>query len=348
MKREKYLISEDATIGQAIAAIDWSDQKIALVVDDNVGLLGTVTDGDVRRAILRGVDLESPAREIMNRSPTVANSGDSDESVLALMKRERLHQIPFVNEEGRVVGIKTIDDIMADAGQDNLVVLMAGGLGTRLRPLTDKRPKPLLELGSKPLLETILKSLTKYGFRRFFISVNYKAEMVKAYFGDGSRWNVDIRYIEEDERLGTGGALTLLPEKPTAPFLVMNGDLLTNINFRHLLDYHHHQSCKVTMCVCDYENQIPYGVVGIENQRVAALMEKPVQRYFINAGIYVLEPEVLSQLPTGEVFDMTTLIDRLVADKSEVAVFPIREFWLDIGHHEDYERAAGHYRKLFT
>ena len=205
----------------------------------------------------------------------------------------------------------------------------------------------MLEVGNKPLLETILETLIGYDFQRFFITVNYKAEMVMDRIGDGSRWGVEVGYIEEDKRLGTAGALAHLPEAPTAPLLVMNGDLLTNLNFRHLLTYHVEQGCKATMCVREYATQMPYGVVDVENQRVTAIKEKPVKRDFINAGIYVLEPEVVANLPRDTALDMTSVFETIVADGGDVAVFPIREFWLDIGKHEDYASADGHYDRLF-
>ena len=341
------LLGKTATIRDAIAAIDVAAHQIALIIDDDRRLLGTISDGDVRRAILRGVDLASPAREIMNEAPTVVRSGESREAVLALMKQRLFHQIPVIDDDGRVVGLETIEGLMGGHGDENWVVLMAGGLGTRLRPHTDETPKPLLKVGNKPLLETILENFVEYDFRRFYISVNYHADKVKDYFGDGSRWDVSIRYVEESRPMGTGGALSILPEVPTSPLLVMNADLLTKLNFRHLLDYHRDQACPATICVREHETQIPYGIVDVRDQRVARFQEKPIQRHFINAGVYVLEPSVVADLPKDRDFDMPKLIDTVMAKGEDVAVFPVREFWLDIGQHEDYAQAHTQYDQHF-
>ena len=342
------LITDDGSIRDAIAAIDGGTHQIALIVGKNQELLGTITDGDVRRAILRGVALEAPATEIMTAKPIAARSGDSRNALLSLMRNKNVQQLPLLDSESRVVGIETLDQLINAGNEDNIVVLMAGGLGSRLRPLTDDVPKPLLEVGSKPLLETILEQLVGHGFRRIYVAVNYLAQAVKNHLGDGSAWGTEIRYLEEEKRMGTAGALALLPETPESPVLVMNGDLLTNVNFRHLLSYHEEQGCSVTMCVREHIDQFRYGVVDIEENRVSAIREKPTRRHFINAGIYALEPDVLPFVPRDEYFDMTSLIETLTRNGKETAVFPIREFWLDIGRHEDYQEAAASYDRHFT
>lgn len=342
------LITENGTIRDAIAAIDSGTQQIALIVGENQELRGTITDGDVRRAILRGVALESPASDIMTPNPIAAKSGDSRNVLLSLMRNKKVHQLPLLDSNGCLVGIETLDQLINAGNEDNIVVLMAGGLGNRLRPLTDDVPKPLLEVGSKPLLETILEQLASHGFRRIYIAVNYLAQAVKEHLGDGSAWGTEIRYLEEEKRMGTAGALALLPESPSSPLLVMNGDLLTNVNFRHLLSYHEEQGCPVTMCVREHVDQLRYGVVDIEENRVSSIHEKPTRRHFINAGIYVMDPDVLPHVPRDEYFDMTSLIESLIQDGKQTAVFPIREFWLDIGRHEDYQEAAASYDRHFT
>ena len=343
----KTLVTETATIREAIAVIDSGQLQIALVVDERGRLLGTVTDGDVRRAILRGASLEAPVQEIMSTAPTTARESDSRETMLALSKGKQVHQLPLLDESGCVVGLQTIDHILNAKEQDGIAVLMAGGPGSRLRPLTDTTAKPLLEVGQKPLLEIILESLIGHGFRRFYIAVNYKAEQVKDFVGNGERWGVDVRYLEEPERQGTAGALGLLPERPTAPFLVMNADLLTNINFGQLVAYHAEQKCMATLCVREQSTQIPYGVVEFDRNRFLSIQEKPVHKYFINTGIYVLNPEILDYVAPATYLDMPDLIETAQRDSHEMAVFPIREFWLDIGRHEDYESASGYYEKLF-
>jgi len=310
-------------------------------------LLGTVTDGDIRRGILRGVLLDEPIHKIMRTNPTVAHLEDKPEDLYALMKLKQLRQIPILDDHGRVISVEFYDFIALSSQLDNWVVLMAGGLGTRLQPLTDDCPKPLLEVGGRPILQTILESCIKHGFNRFYLSVNYKAKMVEDYFGNGSRWGVDIRYIREDKRMGTAGALSLLPERPTKPFLVMNGDLLTKVNFKQLLDFHLEYCAQATMCVRDYDFQVPYGVVKIQQHRLVDIEEKPAQKFFVNAGIYVLEPEVLDMIPKDEFYDMPSLFMKLVALHHETIVFPIREYWLDIGNKVDFEQAIGDFSEVF-
>jgi dTDP-glucose pyrophosphorylase/predicted transcriptional regulator len=344
---KKVLVSPDASIRDAIRIIDQGALKIALVVDGENRLVGTVSDGDVRRGILGCCDLESAVSGIMNSSPSVAGKNDGREKILALMRQKQIHQIPLVDEEGVLIGLEVIDSLLNMGRRENWVVLMAGGLGSRLKQLTAGTPKPLLMVGDKPILETILDNFIEHGFSRFFISVNYKSEMIEEYFGDGSRWGVRIEYLREDRKLGTAGALGLLPEKPSAPVLVMNGDLLTKVNFRHLLDFHTEQLSFATMCVREYDFQVPYGVVRLDRHRLLSIEEKPVQRFFVNAGIYVLDPDVLEAIPHSAYLDMPSLFGDLVARKKETAVFPIREYWLDIGRMDDFERAQADFAEVF-
>lgn len=342
------LISPDTTILKAIEIIDASSLQIVLVVNEKGQLLGTVTDGDVRRAILRGITLDMPVRDIMFQSPTVAGSHETRDAIVAKMKAKQLRQIPLVDQNGCVIGLDIWDDLIAVPERDNIVVLMAGGLGSRLGELTKDCPKPLLRVGDKPVLETILENCKEYGFSRYYISVNYKAGMVKEYFGDGSRWGVDIRYIEENKRLGTAGALGLLPEIPASPLLVMNADVLTKINFKHLMEFHEEHQSIATMCVREYEFQVPFGVVQVDDHRLTDILEKPVHRLFVNAGIYVLDPEAIDLVPRNDYFDMPFLFEALLQKKKEVTAFPIREYWLDIGRMDDLEKAKGEYSEVFS
>jgi len=306
------LISPNTTIMKAIEIIDAGSLQIALVVNDSNKLVGTVSDGDVRRAILKGIDLDRPVSGIMFTEPTVASCHESREALLVTMKTKQLRQIPLVDQNGCVVGLDSWDDLISIQERDNMVVLMAGGLGTRLGELTTDCPKPLLRVGNKPVLETILENCIEYAFKRFYISVNYKADMVKEYFGDGSRWGVDIRYIEEKKRLGTAGALSLMPEVPTMPLLVMNADVLTKINFKHLMEFHEDNKSVATMCVREYEFQVPFGVVQLDSHRLKNILEKPVHQFFVNAGIYVLNPEAVSMVPKNNYFDMPALFEKLL------------------------------------
>jgi len=342
------LLARESTILDAIKKIDTSSLQIALVVDENNKLLGTVTDGDIRRGILKGISLSESVQRIMNPSPVVSRVGEGREIALAAMQRKRLHHIPIVDEDGRVMGLETLDEVIQSGTRPNRVVLMAGGPGNRLHPLTADCPKPMLKVGNKPLLETILENFLEYGFRHFYISVNYMADVVKAHFGDGSRWGADICYLQENQKLGTAGGLSLLPETPTESLLVMNGDLLTKVNFSQLLEFHSSHHAQATMCVREYDFQVPYGVVKIHNQRITRIDEKPIQRFFVNAGIYVLEPESLNLIPSNSYFDMPTLFEKMIAEKRDTAVFPIREYWLDIGQVADYDRANIEFVQLFS
>ena len=343
----KVLVSSDITIRETIRVIDSGALKIALVVNDGNRLIGTVTDGDIRRGILRGCSLEDRVAEVMNATPTIAIQNEGREKILMLMRQKQVFQIPIVDGDGSLVGLEVLENILETPRHDNWVVLMAGGLGTRLKPLTDEIPKPLLKVGGKPILETILENFLEYGFTRFYISVNYRAELIEEYFGNGSRWGAEIQYLREDRKLGTAGALGLLPARPAAPVLVMNGDLLTKVNFQQLLDFHLEHRAQGTMCVREYDFQVPYGVVKLDKHRIYSIEEKPVQRFFVNAGIYVLEPDVLDLIPKNAYFDMPTLFEKLVEQQKETAVFPIREYWLDIGRIDDFERAKGEFGEVF-
>lgn len=343
---KKAIVLPTASVRDTIRTIDQGAIQIAFVVDHAEHLLGTVTDGDIRRAILRGVSLDDEAKKVMNPHPVTASSAMSREAIMEIMRQKLIHQIPIVDQAGCIVDVELLDNLLQREQPQNWVVLMAGGLGSRLRPLTDETPKPLLKIGNKPLLEIILENFIEQGFKKFYFSVNYKAEMVESYFGGGSRWGAEIRYLRETERMGTAGALSLLPERLAQPMIVMNADLLTKLNFRQLLNFHNEHKAKATMCVREYDFQVPYGVVSIENTRITAIDEKPVQRFFVNAGIYVLEPETLELIPTSRFYDMPELFAAMIERQWESAVFPIREYWLDVGRLEDFQRANGEYPGL--
>ena len=336
---QQLLIAPAASIRDAIARIDSGNAQIALVVDGNGVLVGTVTDGDVRRGILRGLSLEDPVSLVMNKTPTTGNPSEDRTAFLGLMKRRLLHQIPLVDNDGRVVGLETLDELLRPDRRDNPVVLMAGGMGTRLRPLTDEVPKPMLQIGDKPILESILESFAEYGFWQFYIAVNYKAEVIERHFGKGDKWDVQIEYIREDKKLGTAGPLSLLPAAPQSPILVMNADILTRVNFSYLLDFHERSLAAATVCIREYKHTIPYGVVHMTENDLTGIEEKPIHRSMVSAGIYVLEPETLNRLPKGGHYEMPELLQGLVNDGKKLAGFPIHEYWLDIGRLEDLERA---------
>lgn len=342
------LLDHKGSLADAIRTLEATPYKICLIVDERQRLLGTITDGDVRRAILRGISLDAPARGAMMTTPTTGGLGDSQDALRELMARLDLSQIPLLDTEGRVAGLITRKSLVhAGEPRENWIVLMAGGLGSRLRPLTEDIPKPLLKVGHKPLLETILETLRSHEFRNFYISVNYKAEMIKAHFGDGEKWKCAIRYLEESDRLGTAGALGLIPDRPTKPLLVMNGDVLTNVDFSSLLDFHVEQRSKATMCVREFDFQVPYGVVNIDEHRITGIVEKPIHSFFVNAGIYVIEPELLDLVPRAGGFDMPDLFATALEKGVPTAAFPIREYWTDIGRIDDFHRANGDYDSIF-
>jgi len=341
------LISPDTPLVGAIDIIDALGLQIALVINENGQLLGTVTDGDIRRAILKKLGLDTPVNQIMNRQPQFIHQHTSRENALLLMKSKKIRQIPVLDDDNRVVGLEIADELLKPSLRDNWVILMAGGLGKRLQPLTESCPKPLLKVGNKPVLETVLESFIEQGFRHFYIAVNYKAEMIIQHFGDGSQWNVEIRYLHERQQLGTAGALSLLPSQPDHPLLLMNGDILTKINFGQLLDFHQKNLTPATICIKEQYNQIPYGVVTIKQNRLQQIDEKPLQHFFINAGLYVFNPEILNLIPSDTYLDIPELIHRLMQNRQEIAVFPIREYWIDIGHIDDYEKANNEFAEVF-
>lgn len=342
------LIGPDTPVLDALKSIDRGALRIALVVDGEGRLLGTVTDGDVRSGLLRGVGLQAPASQVMCATPTAAREDADPAEIMALMRERDILQIPLLDSHGRVAGLKVLKDLLSPPERGNRVVLMAGGLGSRLGQLTANRPKPLIEVGRKPILETILENFIRHGFRNFYFSVNYLAEMIEGHFGDGSRFGARIEYLRENKRLGTAGALSLLPEPPAEPFFVMNGDILTNVDFGRLLDFHLGSGAEATMCVREYEFQVPYGVVRAEGDRLVRIEEKPVHRSFVNAGIYVLDPAALARVPADAFFDMPQLFERIVESGRDAAVFPIREYWLDIGRGDDLERAREDYQRHFA
>lgn len=343
----KVLVRPDTTILEAIKAIDAGGIQIAIIADSAGTLLGTVTDGDVRRGLLAGIGTDQPVRLIMNPKPRILKHGYTREAAIEMMRRLSIHQLPVVNAENQITGIELFDDLVAPREEHTWVVLMAGGLGTRLRPLTENLPKPMIPVGGRPLLETIVRNFETQGYRRIFLSVNYKSEIIREHFGDGLKFGVSIEYLTEDKRMGTAGALSLLPSLPLGPVIVMNGDLLTSVNFRHLVDFHRQQGARATMCVREYSFQVPYGVVKTEGSRLIALEEKPVHNFFVNAGVYVIDPSALVLLPPDTPFDMPQLFEAIASNGGTTSVFPIHEYWLDIGRIDDLERAQDDFRKVF-
>lgn len=345
---KEVLVTPNASIESALSVLDRGALRVVLVVDGTGRLLGTITDGDVRRGMLRRVSLDSPVSEIMCAAPTIAAPGTSRAECLSLMERVHLLHLPLVDEAGTLVGLETLDGLLQPPRRDNPAFLMAGGFGTRLHPMTRGLPKPLLKIGKKPLLEHILDSLIAQGLHRFFISLHYMPEMIRAYFGDGERWGVDIRYIQEDAPLGTAGALSLLPHAEIdTPLLMLNGDLLTTVDYGELLEFHTAYDSAATLCVTRYEHRVPYGVVISDDHVVRSIEEKPAHEWFINAGIYVLSPDVVNRVPFARRLDMPELISHEIACGSGVNAFPLREYWLDVGRMAEFEKAQQDVGALF-
>jgi len=347
MNLKKIKLSPKATIKDALKIIDSGAIKLALVVDENDKLLGTITDGDIRRAILKGKDLNDIIEDVYFKNPLTVSIDESKENIINLCISKKIYQIPVVDKEGRVVKIMLLDELLKPKTYPNKVILMVGGLGTRLRPLTEKTPKPMLNVGGKPILQTIVEKFASYGFKNIIMCVNYKSHIIQDYFGDGSRFGVNIEYVLENKRMGTAGALSLLKEKPKEPFFVMNGDILTNVNFENMLEYHIQNKAIATMAVREYDFQVPFGVVKMENNEIKKIEEKPLYKFFVSAGIYLLNPECIDYIPKDEFYDMPTLFEKLIENNKKTISFPLREYWLDIGRIEEYEKAQIEYKKVF-
>jgi dTDP-glucose pyrophosphorylase/CBS domain-containing protein len=337
-------ILKDQTIREAIQAIDRNLKGIVLVTDSDRRLIGTVTDGDVRRAVLEGVSLDSPVSTLLKRkaasytTPVTVPLGTDRATVLQLMHDHVVHQVPVLDSEGKVADLVTMDDLFPDQVLPLQAVIMAGGFGKRLHPLTESTPKPMLPVGDRPLMERMIDQLRQAGIRRVNVTTHYLPEKISDHFGDGSAFGVELNYVTEDSPLGTAGALGLMTA-PSEPLLVINGDLLTRVNFRAMLAYHRDHKADLTVAVRQFGLQVPYGVIESDGVAVTGLKEKPLVNFLVNAGMYLLEPAVYDYIDNGERSDMPDLIHRLIAAKKTVVTFPIHEYWLDIGHYDDYLRA---------
>ncbi len=344
---EKSCVTSDMSLVQVLRVINDSSMQLALVVDDSGRLLGLVTDGDMRRALLRGAGMSDAVSTFMNPNPLVFHGNQKKSYVIRQMQRLELRQAPIVDDDNIVVGFYELQELLTKKERTNPVIIMAGGLGTRLRPLTDECPKPLLKVGNKPILETILESFIENGFSRFYFSVNYRSEMIEEHFGDGSRFGVDITYIHENERMGTAGALSLLPEKFKEAAIVMNGDILTKMDFGEFIDFHERQNSAATMAAREMSYQIPYGVVRYEGEDMTGIVEKPSHTFYVNAGMYVLSPEAISRVDKKAFLDMPDLFTKLIQEELAVKIYPVCEYWMDIGKMDDFRQAQIDYPGIF-
>lgn len=336
-------VAPSATLLQTIEAINRGAKQISLVVDADGKLLGTVTDGDIRRGLLRGLGVEAPVTQVMNTKPHTATIDDNGRDVMTREIPHMIHQVPVIDAAGKLLGMFTDADLTATVERSTPVVLMAGGKGVRLHPLTHTVPKPMLPIGDTPIIEIILRKLKSQGFKNIFISVNYLADVIETHIKDGAWLGLNVQYLHEDKPLGTAGALAQLSGKFSEPFIVMNSDLLTNCDFTQVIQFHQKQNATATLGVREYQFQIPYGVVNIEGTEVESISEKPIHRSMVSAGIYALDPSALSLIPKDEFTDMPTLLDLVRARGERVVAFPIHESWLDIGRHDDLAEARNNH-----
>ena len=337
------LVGPSATLRDVIIALDKSALQIAMIVDDAQQLLGTITDGDVRRALLRGKDMEAPVASIMSTDPTVVTKDIGRQAMLDLMQANRISQLPVVNDKQQVVGLHVWDEINSRKAHKNTIVIMAGGLGKRMQPYTKNCPKPMLEVAGKPILEHIIQRAVADGFYSFVISLFYLPKIIKDYFGDGSKWNCSISYICEVSPLGTAGALSLLNPNPEMPFIVTNGDVLSDISFSDILNFHQENTASATMAVRKHELQNPFGVVHTDGINIVGFEEKPIQSSNVNAGIYVLNSDAVELLKHDETCDMPMLFDRLSRAGHSTIVYSMHEVWMDVGRPEDLRLARAEY-----
>lgn len=331
---DNVLVRTGASTRDVLALIDANHAGIAIVVDRDGRLVGTVTDGDVRRAILRGLSLDEPVTAVMCDRPIAASEDANDSALVDLLNLHRISQLPVVDGSGRPTGLFHVSDALVPTRMFAGAVVMAGGEGRRLRPLTDTIPKPLAEIGGRPMIERIIESIATIGVQQIYVAVNYKANLIIDRLGDGSALGVQIEYLHESERLGTAGALSLLPTRPAGPILVMNGDVLTKVPLDELFRYHYRHRCSVTMCAVEYKVRVPFGVIETAGALVTGLAEKPSFRFLCNAGIYAMDPDVLHLAQEPHPLDMTDLVERVVANGQPVGAFPITEQWLDVGNPE--------------
>jgi dTDP-glucose pyrophosphorylase len=335
------ILPANSTIEHAIRNLEQAAIRIVLVVNEAHELEGTLSDGDIRRGLLKGLNLNSPIKSVIHRNALVVPPDMGRELVLQLMVANKIQQIPVVNEQHHVVGLHLWDEITTPPVRPNLMVIMAGGMGKRLRPHTENCPKPLLAVAGKPMLEHIIERAKLEGFSHFVLAIHYLGHMIEDYFGHGERLGVRIDYLREQSPLGTAGALGLLNPRPETPFVVTNGDVITDIRYGELLDFHIRYNAIATMAVRVHEWQHPFGVVQTQGVDIVGFEEKPVARSHINAGVYALEPDALSSLAADAHCDMPILFERLQAKAKRTVAYPMHEPWLDVGRPDDLRLANG-------
>ncbi len=335
---EGVCLPPDATMRQAIEALEGNGRGIVLVVDGEGKLMGTATDGDIRRAILGRMEPEAAVESFMHRDPVTAPHRLGRQALLALMQRHAVRQLPLIDGDGRPAGLVTLADLASAPPLEVPAVVMAGGRGTRLRPLTDDLPKALVPVGGRPMVERVLQRLAEAGLRELYVVTQHRAEDVERHLGDGSQLGLSLRYLREDRPMGTAGSLAALGQRLRGPFVVMNCDILTGLDVREMLALHAEERANMTVALKLHQLQVPFGVVEMEGSRIRGITEKPALDFFVNAGIYVLQPETCRQIPRDRPFDMTDLIEALLAKGARVVGFPLHEYWLDVGEYRDFQR----------
>jgi dTDP-glucose pyrophosphorylase/predicted transcriptional regulator len=333
------LLEEDSTIAQAVASLNKSGLQIVIVHDQNKEFIGTITDGDIRRALLNKFTIDSSINSIINRSALTVNSLVPENTLKALMQERRIHQIPIVDVGKNILGLHLWDNLNQPSQISNTMVIMAGGKGSRLRPLTDNIPKPMIQVNNEPMLEKIILRAKSQGIMKFVLTLNYLADQIMEYFKDGSKFEVSISYIVEREPLGTAGSLKLLENMGDLPFLVTNADVLTDTNYVDLLNFHEINANDLTIAVKTHEWTNPFGVVKIDGLKVLEYIEKPMYSSTVNAGIYCLNPKVLNLMETNQYLDMSELIEKSLESRMSIGAYGLYEKWLDVGRKEDLQKA---------
>ncbi len=336
----KICIDANKSLIDVLNNLESEDSQIVLIIDSNKKVLGTVSDGDIRRHLITGKTLTTKVSEVMNKKFIFIKKGEKKQKILQLMKEKSINQIPILDESGKILDIVLLKELIEVKDfLDNPVLIMAGGIGSRLRPFTEKCPKPMLKVGEKPILEILIEQFIENGFSNFYISVNYLKEQIIEYFGNGKKWNIDIQYLIEKEALGTAGAISLLPKEIKKPFIVINGDILTKFNMRQMIDFHNKNKSHMTICVREYEINVPFGVIETNGIELKQIIEKPSYKHYINAGVYAFNHEVLKIIPDNKAIDMPNLIEKLQTLNKRITICPIHEYWIDIGRHETFNKA---------
>ena len=343
MKKEelnKYTVSITTTIYEAMQLVDQNSKQMVALVDHNQNIIGVITDGDIRRAILKGIPLDSSVVDVAKKNPLIATENESRKALISKMQDNSVSFIPLVNNENELADIVFLSDLLNVSRKHNSIIIMAGGKGTRLGELTKDCPKPMLKIGSKPILETIITHLSAFGFNDFYISVNHLKEQIIEYLADGEKMGVKISYLHEEKPLGTAGALGNFKPQNSEPIIVMNGDIFTDMDFSTLIDFHIAQKAAATVCLRKFDFQVPYGVVKTSDKQITAIEEKPTMSYFVNAGIYAFDPEILSIIPKNTYYPMTKFLEKLIDTQKSVISHEIEGIWIDIGRHEDFKNAS--------